>query len=174
MIEKLRLYFKYFAIIIFIKNIISYNEPNYMITPFILKYHRYITFGILISIMVIAHYNYIPLALVISLILVIYLDKYHNNIEKYTNINEQFYNKEDSITLLDVINYYKDCIRRKWSTPNCKIMKKKIIETCQTKLKIEECPPWSKMTITQNGKKYPLDCPALYNDLYPQRCKNNK
>lgn len=176
MIDKVRTYLKYFIIIIFIKNIISYNEKEYIITPFILQYHRLITFLILFAIIVVGYYNYIPLALVISMILIIYLDKYHNNIEKYTNIIEKYYNKEDSITLLDVINYYKECIRRRWKTPNCQIMKNKIIETCQTKskLKIGECPPWRKpIIITHNGKKYPFDCPKLYNDLYPNGCQNN-
>lgn len=173
MIDKVRTYLKYFIIIIFIKNIISYNEKDYLITPFILKYHRLITFFILFAIIVIGLYNYIPLALVISIILIIYLDKYHNNIEKYTNIIENYYNREDIITMLDVLNYYKHCIRRNWSTPNCQIIKKKLIETCQTKLKVGECPPWDKNSVKANGKKYPLDCPKIYHDLYPNRCKNN-
>ena len=170
MIKKLILYLKYFAVIIFINNIISYNEHDYIITPFILKYHRLIMVIILFSIIIIGHCNYIPLALLISIILVIYLDKYHNNIEKYTNIIEKFYNREDSITQLDVLNYYKECIRMNWTTPNCKIIKKILIETCQMKLKIGECPPWDKTSIKTNGKKYPLDCPQIYKDLYPNRC----
>ena len=64
------------SIQIFIKNglngkttIYDVDEKDYIITPFILKYHILITFSILFAIITIAYNNYIPIALVLSIIL---------------------------------------------------------------------------------------------------------
>ena len=38
-------------------------------------------------------------------------------------------------------------------------------------IKINECPPWGNTTIKRNGKKYPIDCGQIYNDIYPNKCE---
>ena len=164
-INKAIKYIRYIAIFIYLKNIISFNEKNYYISPLILKYHKLIIFTLLLAIIILSYYNFIPISIVLSIILIIYIDKYHNYLES-------FYVANDAITLKDVYKFNTKCKNNKWSTKNCQVIKKQIIEFCQKKIRGGECPPWDKNVYTTNtGKSYNIDCPKMYLELYPNNCK---
>ena len=162
--SKLSKYIKYFIIIMFLQNIIHFSDLVYNISPITIKYHRYILMSMLLFTIGLSYYNKTSMALVLSIIIIIYLDRYQNYKEGFKSI-------KDSISISEVIKYYKKCYETKWKGDECSMLKNEIIDRCSKNQEAVECPPWKKTTINlPNGGKVPLDCPKMYLDIYPGGC----
>ena len=158
-------YIKYFIIIVFLQNIIHFSDEIYDISPVTIQYHRCIVISMLLFTIGLSYYNKTSMALILSIIIIIYLDRYNNYIEGFKSV-------KDSISISDVIKYYKKCSETQWKGEECSLLKNEIIDRCSKNQEALKCPPWKKTTITlHNGGKVPLDCPKMYLDIYPDGCK---
>ena len=159
--NKLYTYLKYITIIVFLNNIIHYTENNYIIEEKIYNYHNIIVLLLLTLIIVLSVYSKKSLAIILSLVTILYIDR-------YDNYKKEGFKTNDTITMNDIKNYYTDCKKNKWSGEKCKIIKNEIIDLCQKNIDMDICPPWKKTH--HKDANIIIDCPSLYNDLYPDSC----
>ncbi len=166
--SKLTKYIKYFIIILFLQNVIHFSDEYYNISSTTIKYHRYIVLLLLLSIIGFSYFDKNSIAIILSIIIIIYLDRYY----LYKVGLEGFQSVKDSISISEIVKYYKKCTENKWKGEECYILKNEIIDRCSKNQDTLECPPWKKTTITlPNSEKVPLDCPKMYLDIYPNGCK---
>ena len=93
------------------------------------------------------------MAIILFIIIIICLDRYNNYIEGFKSV-------KDSISVSDVIKYYKKCSETQWKGDECSRPKNEIIDRCSKKPRSFEMPSLEKTIITlHNGGKVSLDCP---------------
>jgi hypothetical protein len=119
---------------------------------------------LLLGIIGLSHNDKKSMAIILSIIVIIYLDRYYTSKEGFQTV-------QDSISISDVVKYYKKCTKNKWKGEECSILKNEIIDRCSKNQDALECPPWKKTKISlPNGHEVPLDCPKMYLNIYPNGC----